>query len=253
MEKGEPLSEHLEPETAHPRGAPSRLALALVAGPILVMVAAGYLADALWADLVNSNPLLLLVLSARNRYLVLVVNQLEPVVYYVVGSLRLLAPDPFFYVLGWWYGDAAVTWMEGRTATYGQLLRKLEILFRRWGHPLVFLFPNNPICLFAGASRMPVPVFAALNVTGTIARLILVAIVGDALSDPIDVVLGFVADYRIPILIVSVVLVAFTLWSETRQGSSEIDQLRRLEHLDDTDPPKGDANEAAQGGADDGP
>jgi membrane protein DedA with SNARE-associated domain len=123
---------------------------------------------------------------------------------------------------------------ENRTATVGTMMRRLEVLFRRWGHPLVFLFPNNPVCLLAGAARMPVAIFTLLNITGTLARLVAIAILGEALQEPIDSVLGFVARYRIPLLVLSIVAVAFTMWSETRKGTSELDQLRRLEHeLDD--------------------
>ncbi len=193
------------------------------------MVTAGYVAGATWAELVNSHPLALIMLSAQNRYLILTVNQLDPASYYIVGTIRLLLPDPFFYLLGYWYGDAAVRWMEGRTATVGNLLRRLEQAFGKWGHPLVFCFPNNPICLFAGAARMNVWVFGVLNVAGTITRLILIALIGQALQDPIDAVLGFIADYRVPIIVASVVVVAFTMWTETRQGTSEIEQLRGLE------------------------
>jgi membrane protein DedA with SNARE-associated domain len=212
-----------------PTGAPSRLALTLVVVPLILMVAAGYVAGALWAEWVNSRPLLLMALSSQNRYLILVVNQVDPLAYYVVGTVRLLLPDPFFYVLGFWYGDAAVRWMESRTATIGNLLRWLEQAFAKWGHPLVFCFPNNPICLFAGAARMKVWVFALLNVTGTITRLVLIALIGEALQNPIDAVLDFVGRYRVPLIVVSVALVAFTMWNETRRGTSEIDQLRNLE------------------------
>jgi membrane protein DedA with SNARE-associated domain len=214
-----------EPHT----GAPNRLALTLVVAPLIGMVIAGYVAGAIWAQLVDSHPLALIMLSAQNRYLILVVNQLDPASYYVVGTIRLLLPDPFFFLLGYWYGDAAVRWMEARTATVGSMLRWLEQAFRKWGHPLVFLFPNNPICLFAGASRMRVSVFAVLNVTGTIARLVLIALIGQALQDPIDAVLDFIARYRLPILAASIAAVALTVWTETRQGTSEIDQLRQLE------------------------
>lgn len=210
-------------------GAPSRTALTFVVAPLIAMVAAGYVAGAIWAQLVETHPLTLIMLSAQNRYLILVVNQLDAASYYTVGTLRLLLPDPLFYLLGYWYGDAAVRWMESRTATVGSMLRWLEQAFRKWGHPLVFLFPNNPICLFAGAARMRIWVFAVLNVSGTIARLILIAWIGAALQRPIDAVLDFVARYRIPILIASVLAVGFTVWNETRQGTSEIDQLLELE------------------------
>jgi membrane protein DedA with SNARE-associated domain len=210
-------------------GAPSRLALMLVVAPLIVMVAAGYVAGAFWPQWVNSRPLLLIMLSSQNRYLILVVNQLDAISYYSVGTLRLLLPDPFFYLLGYWYGDAAVRWMESRTATVGAMLRWLEQAFRKWGHPLVFLFPNNPICLFAGAAHMRVWVFAVLNVSGTIARLVLIALIGEALQRPIDAVLDFIARYRVPLLVASVAIVALTLWNETRRGTSEIEQLVNLE------------------------
>ncbi len=41
--------------------------------------------------------------------------------------------------------------------------------------------------------------------------------------------LEFIQDYRVPLLIVSVALVAFTIWNERRQGSSEIQSLTHLE------------------------
>ena len=220
-------------------GAPNRMALTFVVAPLIAMVTAGYVAGAIWAQLVETHPLTLIMLSAQNRYLILVVNHLDAASYYSVGTIRLLLPDPLFYLLGYWYGDAAVRWMESRTATVGGMLRWLEQAFRKWGHPLVFLFPNNPICLFAGAARMKIWVFAVLNVSGTIARLILIALIGDALQRPIDAVLDFVARYRVPILIVSVVAVGFTVWNETRKGTSEIDQLLDLER--ELEPEDGDA------------
>jgi membrane protein DedA with SNARE-associated domain len=217
------------PPTPMYTGAPNRTSLTLVVAPLIAMVAAGYVAGAIWAQLLESHPLLLITLSAQNRYLILTVNQLAPASYYVVGTARLLLPDPLFYLLGYWYGDAAVRWMESRTATIGSMLRWLETAFRRWGHPLVFCFPNNPVCLFAGAARMRLWVFALLNITGTIARLILIAWIGYALQRPIDDVLDFIARYRVPLLIASVVLMGFTIWNETRHGTSEIDQLLELE------------------------
>jgi membrane protein DedA with SNARE-associated domain len=213
----------------HHTGAPSRTALTLVVAPLIVMVACGYVAGATWAQLVETHPLTLIMLSAQNRYLILVVNHVDPSSYYLVGTIRLLLPDPLFYLLGYWYGDAAVRWMESRTATVGSMLRWLEQAFGRWGYPLVFLFPNNPVCLFAGAARMKIWAFTVLNVTGTIARLILIAWIGYSLQRPIDAVLDFVARYRVPILIASVVAVGFTFWNETRHGTSEIDQLLELE------------------------
>lgn len=226
---------------ASPEGAPSRLALTLVVAPLLAMVAAQYLADALAPTLVDNQPALLILLSSKIRYLVLTVNQLDPVAFYGIGLFRNLLPDPFFYLLGFWYGTAAVRWMEGRTRTLGEMLAMLERAFARWGAPLVFLFPNNPICLLAGAARMPPLLFVVVNVAGTIARLVAIAILGATFEVPIDWVLDFIRSYRIPLLALSVVAVLFTMWNETRKGTSEIDQLRKIEReLGHTDEPEPD-------------
>jgi membrane protein DedA with SNARE-associated domain len=93
----------------------------------------------------------------------------------------------------------------------------------------VFLAPNNFICLFAGAAGMSIPTFLALNITGTIARLWMIQVVGDIFADPINDVLKFVQDYRVPLLILSVAIVLLTIWNERRQGGGEIESLAHLE------------------------
>src|SRR5437762_2540425 len=79
-------------------------------------------------------------------------------------------------------------------------------------YPLVFLAPNNYICLFAGAAGMSIPVFLALNLSGTVFRLWIIQVLGNIFDKPIDAVLGFIQDYRVPLLILSVGLVFFSVW-----------------------------------------
>lgn len=208
------------PESTPPPPAPPvrRSRLALILGPVAVLVIMTQFADALWPDLVNSSPATLIALSARNRYLVLVAGQLDAWVYYLIGTLRLLAPDPFLFALGWFYGPTAIKWMERRTPTVGSIMRQMEKLFARWGHPLVVILPNNYVCVIAGASRMSPPLFFFLNITGTVGRLLLLAWLGDVFQGPIDSVLGWVAQYRIPLLIASISLVAIGAANEARRG-----------------------------------
>jgi membrane protein DedA with SNARE-associated domain len=197
------------------------------------MVVASYIADALWPDLVTNNPLLLIGLSAKNRYLVLVVNHVSTLWFFVIGTLRLLLPDPFFFALGWFYGEAALTWMERRTPTTGRYMRTIEGWFGKWGAPLVVLFPNNYMCLIAGAAKMHPVKFAALNIVGTISRLLMIQVVGDVFSGPIDSILSFIASWRIPLLIISISLVAIFWISELRRGRKEIEAFRELEDAAD--------------------
>ncbi len=105
------------------------------------LVVAGYVGDALAPTLVDTHPPLLLLLNPRNRNLVLVTNQLDPVGYYVAGTVRLMASDPLFYLIGFFYGDAAVRWVERKTPTYGQMLRSIEGFFEKASYPLLFIAP----------------------------------------------------------------------------------------------------------------
>ena len=68
-------------------------------------------------------------MNARNRNLILVTNQLDAASYYVVGTLRLLLADPLFFLIGYWYGDTALDWMEKRTKSFGKTLRQWESWF----------------------------------------------------------------------------------------------------------------------------
>lgn len=197
------------------------------------MVVCGYIADALWPSLVSSNPLLLIGLSAKNRYLVLVVNRVDLVAYYVIGTLRLLAPDPLFFAIGWLYGAAALHWMERRTPTIGSLMRTLERWFGRASWPLVVMFPNNYICLIAGVARMSPVLFLTLDVIGTVGRLLMIQVLGDIFAGPVDSFLSFVSHWRIPILIITIGLVAITTIGEFRRGDRERDALQELEEAAD--------------------
>ena len=200
-----------------------------IIAPIVGFVVLSMIGDALTTTWADTHPLALLALNARNRVVLLVTNRLDPVPYYVVGTLRLIASDPLFFLLGMFYGDTAVQWIERKSKTFGDSIRLYEQLFRKAAYPLVFIAPNNYICLFAGASGMGLTAFIVLNLTGTVARLYLLRVVGDIFSSPIDSVLGFFADYRMPLLIVSVALVGIVVLVDRRRGTSEIGALLELE------------------------
>jgi membrane protein DedA with SNARE-associated domain len=216
-------------EASAARPHPGRRRLALVGGPIVVLIIANYVGDALATTLATSHPLALIGLNARNRNLVLVTNELDAVSFYAVATVRLLVSDPLFFLLGHWYGDAAVSWMEKRTRTWGSTLRQLEGWFGRAAYPLVFVAPNNFICLMAGAAGMSVAGFFVTNLAGTLVRLYLIRRLGETFEAPIDDLLGFLADNRIPLLVLSVVLVAATSLFELRRGESEIDAVLHLD------------------------
>ena len=197
--------------------------------PIGCLVVASNVGRALTATLVNEHPLLLLALDARNVSVLAVSGSLDAVSYYLVGTLRLLLSDPLFYLLGYWFGEAALAWVDRRGGSIGRFLRDAEGFFAKAAYPLVFLAPNNYICLFAGASRMRPAVFLTLNVSGTIARLALLRYVGDVFDGPRDSVLGFIGDYQLPLTIFGIVVIGGQALWDRRRGSGELGALSDLE------------------------
>lgn len=200
----------------------------MIVVPLIGLVIAAQLGDALAPSLVDGHPLLLISLNARNRNLILVVNQVEPVWFFVVGTLRLMASDPLFYLLGYYYGDSAVEWVERRSRRWGEWVRQFEDVFRKAAYPLIFIAPNNLICVLAGSSGMRPGVFFVLNLTGTITRLVLITWLGEQFEQPIDWVLDFIREYRWWLLALSVTVVAAMALNEIRAGTSEVGALKRL-------------------------
>lgn len=218
------------------RGVPPRKALLrTVVGLVILSQGLALIGDLLLASFVDRHPALLIALNPRNRNLALATTQLTAGTYYAVGFTRLVLSDPLYYLLGYWYGDRAIAWTERRSRTYGPLIRDGERLFRRAAYPLIFLAPNNIICALSAATGVRLGVFIGLNLTGTVARLILVRQLGQVFSSPLQGVVHFIAHYRIWFLILSAIAVAWTVFGEFRRDDSELETLLELaEDGDDT-------------------
>lgn len=212
----------LDTDERHP---PGKHTLKLLAVPIVGLIILSNVGNALAPDLVNRHPLQLIAMNSSNRNLILVTNQLDAVSYYLVGCLRLLVADPLFFLIGYWYGDTALRWMEQRTKTFGKSLRQWEGWFGKAAYPIVFFAPNQYICMFAGAAGMNVIGFFVTNIAGTLTRLYLIRRVGETFQSPIENVLDFIGDYRTPLLVLSIVLFAFMTVNELRRGKGELDSL----------------------------
>ena len=109
----------------------------------------------------------------------------------------------------------------------GMSLRYLERGFAKARHVVVFVAPNNPVSVLAGAAAMPARVFALLNIGGTITRLVLIRLLGNVFQGPIDAVLGFVRDYRWYLIGASVLLTLVSTLAD-RRGGGELGALRHL-------------------------
>ncbi|HEX2266605.1 MAG TPA: hypothetical protein VHI97_00200 [Actinomycetota bacterium] len=207
----------------------ARRKLTLLLTPIVVLTAAGIFADWFAAAIITDHPLLQMFLNPRLRYLALASNQIDPVPFFLVGFFRLVLTDPLYYLLGRWYGEAALRWMERHGGESGAAVRILERWFAKAAYPMVALAPNGFICLLAGTTGMRPAVFAALNVGGTIVRLIVVRAFAEALEEPLGAVLNFIGKYQWWVVGISCALGLLQLWRSRRAGREKIKSPARIE------------------------
>ena len=219
-----------EPEPAPaPRPNPSRRTLVLLVAPIIVLVIAANVGNALWPSLVEDHPLLLIALDPRNRWLILVAKKVDMVPFFAVGIIRRLLSDPFFYALGFLYGDRAVRWVERRFAPDTGLVEWMEKRFSKLAPVLVFLFPGNLVCVLAGASKMKPLIFAITNVLGTITMLVLIWLFADAVERPVDGFTGFIGRNSRVFTALTIVFTLYWLWDQRRRGKGEPTSIAEVE------------------------
>lgn len=210
-------------------GPPSRLARNAVVGAAIGFYVMAVVGDVFLSVLHDRHPALFIALNSRNRNLVLAKPGLDWWSFFGIATVRLLASDPLFFLLGRWYGDAGVRWIEKRSPTYGPLARTAERWFGKAAYPLVVVAPNNFVCLFAGAAGMSVPVFALLNLGGTVARLVLLWFVTDSVAEPLDWVRDLISGNRLEFFVLSVALVALSLFLDRKAGGTEVGGLLHIE------------------------
>ena len=96
-----------------------RLTILLI--PIVAFQVAGFIAGIFAPTLVNSHVLVLIFFNPINRYLIVAANHVKPWEFYGVGFFRLILTDPLYYMLGHWYGDGALDWIEEKTGGTGMV------------------------------------------------------------------------------------------------------------------------------------
>jgi len=212
-----------------PQGPPSILARNLVIGACIALIIGAYAGDLFLSVLVDKHPALFITLNARNRNLVLARDNLDWWTFFGIGTARLLLSDPLFFLLGHWYGDAGIRWIEKRSATYGPMARTAERWFGKASYPLIVIAPNNYICLFAGASGMSIPVFLVLNVAGTVGRLGVLWVFGDVFGTPIEGFRDLITENRLLFFVISAVLVVLSLYLDRKAGGGEVDGLLHMD------------------------
>ena len=224
---------------AGPNNPPPKSATRVLIVLVGVSLALAWAGDLLLAGIIEDSPIWLIALNPRTRNLILASPNVAMVPFFVVGFLRLTASDPLYFLLGHWHGDKAIAWTERRSRTYGPLVRDMEKWFAKLAYVFIFFMPNNIISALSGAAGIKARTFLALNFTGTIFRLVLIWKLGERFESPIQRVVDAISEYKIPILIVSALMVAWTIFGEFKGDSGEISSLKDLTDIEGSGTPEG--------------
>ncbi|HEV2068835.1 MAG TPA: hypothetical protein VGR26_03480 [Acidimicrobiales bacterium] len=194
-----------------------RRRLLAVSIPLGLIATTAVVGNALAPTLVVNHPLLLLALNATTRHLVLTSTSVDFVPYLVTGLGRRLLEDPFLFLLGRWYGEDAIAWVDAKVGG-GRSLSFIQRHFHWVGWLLVALVPGGVVCVLAGASRMRTAVFLVLNVAGTVATILALRRFGDVFAGPLDAVLEALADNVVVLTGLSIVLTALYVLRRRRRA-----------------------------------
>ncbi|MCU1344988.1 MAG: hypothetical protein JWL70_1254 [Acidimicrobiia bacterium] len=148
--------------------------MAVRLAPCVVFLVANTFGSYTGVLLAKHHPALLLMLDTRNRHLALAVAAgISPTAFFVIGFIRLILPDPFFYLLGRDHGDRGMAWFERQTSGRTGYLGWVKRWFAVAASPLILIMPNLFVSTLSGIDRIRPRRFAFLDVVGTIGRLIL--------------------------------------------------------------------------------
>lgn len=225
----DPARPDVDESTRETRSRPGKFVLFLTLAPLIGMTIAANIANAFFPTLLEHHPLTLVMFDPRTRNLLLVTAKVAFIAWFVAALIRRVIFDPLYFLLGRWYGDAGVRWLEKRSPDLGALLTKIEEWFPRFGPLLVAIYPHPLVCVMAGASAMRMWAFVAYNTLGNIVILAVVWQVGETAERPVAATTSFISKYSLPLTVVSFVLVAYYLLRNKSEGHSPIESVGRME------------------------
>ncbi len=147
--------------------------------------------------LVDEYPILILMMSVRNRNLFGSIPFIDPLPFFVIGFIRMLLAATALYFVGRLFGQKALSWTESQVGEMPRLYKWTEKATVKAGWLAVLLMPSsNIVCLLVGHLKMPPRRFFALAVSGIILRLTIVWFGGKQVEDQIRTVIETIGKYQ---------------------------------------------------------
>jgi len=147
--------------------------------------------------LVDNHPSLVLALSSRNRNLFGSVPYIDVIPYAAIGFVRILIAGIALYLVGRWYGEKALGWVEGNLGELPAIYHWTEKAVNKGGWVALVLMPgSNVVCLLLGHKRMDAKRFVPLLSIGIVIKLIVLRLGGDQFEDQIRSFLSAIEQYQ---------------------------------------------------------
>jgi membrane protein DedA with SNARE-associated domain len=222
MPEGDETVDDAGPEQTDEQRKRRRRRLTMLLTPIVAFQISGIIVGFISPALIKTHPLIVIFFNPINRWLILAVDRVSLPVFFGVSFFRLVLTDPLYFLLGKWYGDGALNWMEEKTGSSG-MIPILKKWFARAGALIVFVAPNGYVCLLAGASGMNLGLFVTLNVTGTILRLILIRKTANIAKPVLGPILRFIHRYQWWFVALSIATFAIQYFSNKKKGKGNVE------------------------------
>jgi uncharacterized membrane protein YdjX (TVP38/TMEM64 family) len=168
-----------------------------VLGFTTILFVIGTIGSNIGPALVDENPIFVISLSSRNRNLFGSVPYIDPLAYSLIGFFRVLAAGVALYLVGRWYGQRALGWVEGNMGELPAIYRWTERAVDRFGWLALVAMPgSNVVCLLVGHRKMkPVPFLALISV-GIVVKLAVLWVGGKIFEDQIRAFLNAIERYQ---------------------------------------------------------
>lgn len=183
-------------------------------GPIWIVLFVGLVvctnvASAGWAAMVRNHPEQLLLLSARNRYLVLTVpTHIAPAAWVALAAGRLLVAAIVCHMIGRCYGDRALKWFWRFLGLPKSQVTKFEQQITKAEWVVVPLFiGSNILWALTGAARTSWRRLFPMFALGAAGRLALLWWLAHAFESPLRSFTDWTNRYQLWIVLISVALV----------------------------------------------
>jgi hypothetical protein len=194
------------------------LTLAAFVGLVICTNVAG----ATWAKWLESSPETLLVLSSRNRYLVLALGaDVSAFGYWVIGFARIAAAFVVCHLIGRAYADDALRWFIKYLGVTPEALDQFNRGFAKAEWVIIPWFAgSNLVAALSGVHRTPWQRLGLLLTVGIVARLALIWWLSSIFEEELEDFVGWLQKYSWWAVGISVVLVVLVNVRNFRRGAA---------------------------------